>query len=97
MNEADYNAVLNNMRLQDGTIWPMPITLDVTADFADRINISDEIALKDKEGFIIAVMTVESIWLPDKIKEAEKVLLTTDENHPEVNYLLNESNPVYVG
>ena len=97
LNEADYNAVLNNMRLQDGTIWPMPITLDVTADFADRINISDEIALKDKEGFIIAVMTVESIWLPDKIKEAEKVLLTTDENHPAVNYLLNESNPVYVG
>ena len=97
LSEGDYITVLDNMRLQDGTLWPMPITLDVTKEFSLNIDVSQEIALKDKEGFIIAVMTVESIWLPDKIKEAEKVLLTTDENHPAVNYLLNESNPVYVG
>ena len=97
LSEGDYITVLDNMRLQDGTLWPIPITLDVTKEFSLNIDVSQEIALKDKEGFIIAVMTVESIWLPDKIKEAEKVLLTTDENHPAVNYLLNESNPVYVG
>ena len=97
LSEGDYNTVLGNMRLQDGTLWPIPITLDVTKEFSLNIDVSQEIALKDKEGFIIAVMTVESIWFPDKIKEAEKVLLTTDENHPAVNYLLNESNPVYVG
>ena len=97
LSEGDYITVLDNMRLQDGTLWPIPITLDVTKEFSLNIDVSQEIALKDKEGFIIAVMTVESIWFPDKIKEAEKVLLTTDENHPAVNYLLNESNPVYVG
>jgi len=97
LNEADYNSVLENMRLQDGKIWPIPITLDVTEEFAEAINKSDEIALKDKEGFTIAVMSAESIWTPDKKAEAEKVILTTDDSHPAVNYLINESNPVYVG
>ena len=97
LNESDYNSVLENMRLQDGTIWPIPITLDVTEEFAEAINKSDEIALKDKEGFTIAVMSAESIWAPDKKAEAEKVILTTDDSHPAVNYLINESNPVYVG
>lgn len=97
LNKADYNSVLDNMRLQNGTIWPIPITLDVTDDFANKMSQSDEIALKDKEGFTIAVMSVESIWSPDKTAEAEKVILTTDDSHPAVNYLLNESNPVYIG
>ncbi len=97
LNKADYDTVLENMRLQDGSIWPIPITLDVTAEFADKFNTSDEIALKDKEGFTIAVLSVESIWTPDKMAEAEKVILTTDDSHPAVNYLINESNSVYVG
>lgn len=97
LNESDYNSVLENMRLQDGTIWPIPITLDVTEEFANELSKTDEIALKDKEGFTIAVMSVESIWTPDKSAEAEKVILTKDDSHPAVNYLLNESNPVYVG
>ena len=97
LNESDYNSVLENMRLQDGTIWPIPITLDVTEEFAEAINKSDEIALKDKEGFTIAVMSAESIWAPDKKAEAEKVIITTDDSHAAVNYLINESNPVYVG
>ena len=97
LSEGDYNTVLGNMRLQDGTLWPIPITLDVTKEFSLNIDVSQEIALKDKEGFIIAVMSVESIWQPDKMVEANKVLLTTDEGHPAVNYLLNESNPIYVG
>lgn len=46
LNESDYNSVLENMRLQDGTIWPIPITLDVTEEFAEAINKSDEIALR---------------------------------------------------
>ena len=97
LSEGDYITVLDNMRLQDGTLWPIPITLDVTKEFSLNIDVSQEIALKDKEGFIIAVMSVESIWQPDKMEEANKVLLTTDEGHPAVNYLLNESNPIYVG
>jgi len=48
LNEADYNSVLDSMRLQNGGIWPIPITLDVTEDCAEKIKISDELALKDK-------------------------------------------------
>lgn len=97
LTEEDYHSVCENMRLKDGTVWPIPVTLDVTADFADKMVIGKQIALKDKEGFIIAVMTVRSMWTPDRKKEAEQVLQTVDETHPAVNYLLNESNPVYIG
>jgi len=97
LNESDYNTVCKNMRLEDGTLWPIPITLDVTNDFSSNLNIHEQIALKDKEGFIVAILTIESIWSPDKEKEAETVLLTTDETHPAVNYLFNESHPVYIG
>lgn len=97
LNEDEYINVLENMRLVDGTLWPIPVTLDVTEEFADGIKMLDKIALKDKEGFTIAVLSIESIWTPDKNVEAEKVLFTTDDSHPGVNYLLNEANPIYVG
>jgi len=97
LNETDYNSVCEKIRLEDGTLWPIPITLDVTEEFSSTLEVGQQISLKDKEGFIVAVLTIESLWAPDKLVEAEKVLLTTDETHPAVNYLLNESNPVYVG
>ncbi|HDY75885.1 MAG TPA: bifunctional sulfate adenylyltransferase/adenylylsulfate kinase [Candidatus Marinimicrobia bacterium] len=97
LTENDYDSVLDNLRLQDGTLWPIPITLDVSEEFAETVNVSDEVALRDKEGFVIAILTIESKWIPDKTAEAEKVLGTTDETHPGVNVLLNESHPVYLG
>ncbi len=97
LTEEDYHSVLDNMRLKDGFLWPIPITLDVTEDFGNKVNISDQVVLRDKEGFAIAVLTIGSKWIPNKVEEAEKVLGTTDETHPAVNYLLNESNPVYLG
>ncbi|MFQ6677653.1 MAG: bifunctional sulfate adenylyltransferase/adenylylsulfate kinase [Fidelibacterota bacterium] len=97
LTESDYQSVLDNMRLADGTIWPIPVTLDVSENFSEMIKLSDQIALRDKEGFAIAIMTIESKWTPDKIAESEKVLGTDDETHPAVNYLLNESNPIYLG
>ncbi len=50
LSEADYNGVLDNMRLSDGALWPMPVTLDVTADFADTVELGQDIALRDQEG-----------------------------------------------
>ncbi len=97
MTETDYNSVLENLRLADSTLWPIPITLDVIERFSSNLTVGQEIALKDKEGFIIAILHLESIWTPDREREAKKVLLTTDQSHPGVNYLLHESNPVYLG
>ena len=93
----DYQSVLNDMRLSSGLLWPMPIMLDVTKEFADSIEQGGMLALRDQEGVLVATMEVEEIWEPDRVEEAEKVFGTSMEEHPAVNYLLNKTNPVYVG
>ncbi|MDJ0907709.1 MAG: bifunctional sulfate adenylyltransferase/adenylylsulfate kinase [Woeseiaceae bacterium] len=97
LDEADYDAVVDGMRLTSGVLWPIPVTLDVTEDFAGSIKSGDRIALRDLEGVIIATLEVGDIWTPDKKREAEGVFGTTDETHPAVHYLNNIANPVYVG
>ncbi|MEM9785146.1 MAG: adenylyltransferase, partial [Pseudomonadota bacterium] len=53
LSEADYHSVVDTMRLADGTLWPMPITLDVSADFAETVALGQDIALRDQEGVIL--------------------------------------------
>jgi len=97
MAKKDYKSVLNDMRLEDGSLWPMPITLDVTEDFAGTIKNEEKITLRDQEGFALAVLTITDIWQPDLEEECSAVYGTTDITHPAVNYLLNIGNKVYVG
>ena len=97
LNQADYDAVVDGMRLVNGVLWPMPITLDVSEDFAKGLSSGDKLALRDLEGVIVATLEVGDIWTPDKAKEAQGVFGTTDEKHPAVNYLNNMAHPVYVG
>ena len=97
LNKEDYENVLTDMRLLDGSVWPMPITLDVNSDFSKSLSIGDNITLKDKEGFSIAVLEVEDNWEPDLNKEAELIFGTKDLSHPGVDYLLNYSNNIYIG
>lgn len=97
LSEEDYDGVVENMRLADGSLWPMPITLDVSQDFADKIEPGQDIALRDPEGVILATMTVTDRWTPDKAREAEKVFGADDLAHPAVNYLHNTAGPVYLG
>ncbi len=96
MNQADYDAVVDNMRLADGTVWPVPIVLDVDEAFAGKLEKGSKIALRDGEGFMPAVLTVEDIWQPDKTREAEKVYNTTSDAHPGVRYLFEAVKPVYI-
>jgi sulfate adenylyltransferase len=98
MTRADYDGVCNNMRLTSGVLWPMPITLDVTEEFAKKLQPgSSKIALRDPEGVMLAVLSVEELWQPDRKAEAKSVFGTTSTAHPGVNYLLNQANPWYVG
>jgi sulfate adenylyltransferase len=97
MNRADYESVCREMRLADGTLWPIPITLDVTEDVAKQISAGSKLALRDFEGNMLAVLTVEDIWQPDRMAEAQQVFGTTNEEHPAVAYLAQTSNPWYVG
>jgi sulfate adenylyltransferase len=97
LTQADYDSVLSGMRLADGTLWPMPINLDVSEAFAQSITLGESIALRDAEGVLIANMRVTDCWAVDKIAEANAVFGGTDCNHPGVNYLLNEAGHYYLG
>ena len=97
MAQSDYDSVLSNMRLDNGALWPMPITLDVTDEFSKSISIGDKITLRDHEGFALAVMKVSNNWRPDLKLEAESVYGTADETHPAVNYLFNIGHKNYLG
>jgi len=97
LDQEDYDAVCTGMRLQNNDLWPIPITLDVTENTAEKLAKKGKLVLRDKEGFALAVMTIGDIWKPDRKKEAEQVYGTIDETHPGVNYLLHESNPIYIG
>jgi len=98
MKRADYERVCHNMHLASGVLWPMPITLDVSEEFAKKLQPgSSKIALRDPEGVMIAVLDVEEVWQPDRKAEAESVFGTTSAVHPGVDYLLNKANPWYVG
>lgn len=96
MGKADYDAVLNSMRLADGTLWPIPICLDVSTEFAAELTAGQEITLRDPEGVVIANLTVSEWWQADKEREAELVFETTDTCHPGVRALLNNTQPIYV-
>jgi len=97
MTQKEYESVINNASLPDGTVWPIPYYIDLTEEQAESINVGDVIALRDIEGFMPAVMTVESKWQPDKSLEAENVYGTTDAEHPGVDYLMNTVGDVYIG
>jgi sulfate adenylyltransferase len=97
LQQADYEKVCDEMRLQSGVLWPMPITLDVDENFAGSISEGDTIALRDAEGVLIATMDVSDIWQADKKSEAERVFGTHDDSHVGVDYLMHKTGPVYLG
>ncbi len=80
MGELDYYSVLENMRLADGTLFPIPLTLPVRKE--DNIQIGQEIALRDAKNDLLAVMKVEEIYEWDIEREAKAVFGTTDVRHP---------------
>jgi sulfate adenylyltransferase len=97
MTEDVYNSIIDNTRLPDGVLWPMPYYLDIDEEQASDIGIGSQLALRDTEGFMPAVLTVESIWRPDKEKEANAIYGTLDRRHPGVEYLFDTVKSVYIG
>ncbi len=97
LTQADYDGVVKDMRLANGTLWPMPINLDVSEKFAETVDVGQDIALRDQEGVILATMTVTDKWVPNKSVEAKGVFGADDSAHPAVNYLHNTAGTVYLG
>lgn len=95
MNEADYHRVVKEMRLSDGTLFPIPIVLDVpnSAEF----EVGESIVLCDQYGNPLAVMDIESRYAPNKETEVEGVYGTDDLMHPGVRYVMNQMHDLYIG
>ncbi|MDN5865542.1 MAG: bifunctional sulfate adenylyltransferase/adenylylsulfate kinase [Gammaproteobacteria bacterium] len=97
MTRADYDGVVREMRLASGALWPMPITLDVSREFAQALSTGDSVTLRDPEGVSLAILDVEDIWEPDKSAEAKGVFGRDDRAHPTVRYLHEQAGSVYIG
>lgn len=97
MTKVDYESVMDRMRLQDGMVWPIPICLDISEVEAGRLEAGQSVALRDPEGFMLAVMHIEDIWPIDKKRESQVIYGTTDESHPGVDYLFSQTGSHYVG
>lgn len=97
MQEADYNSVVDNMRLVNGTVWSIPITLAINDETLKTFSLNQQIALVgETDEVIYAVMDVQSIYQIDQQKEAVQVFRTNDEAHPGVQKLLSRP-ATYIG
>ena len=97
MGRADYETVLDSMELVDGTFWPTPVTLALDAAVAASMKPGDMLALRDQEGFMLAMLFVEDLWQPDLIREADAIFGTSDPTaQPEVERLLSRQGVWYV-
>ena len=83
MGKADYQRVLTEMRLADGTLFPMPITLTINKE--DLPTREEWIALRDSRNYLIAAMRIEEVFTWDPVREARLVLGSTDTRHPLVS------------
>ncbi|MFE1244206.1 sulfate adenylyltransferase [Fictibacillus sp. NPDC058756] len=95
LNKADYQSVVDRIRLSDGTVWSLPITLPVTHETAQSLSTGEDVRLVC-DGETYGILQVEDIYFPDKHIEAEKVYKTSDIEHPGVKKLL-ERPTIYVG
>ncbi len=98
LTKDDYLSVVHSMSLTDGTVWPIPICLDVSESFAGSLQPGQRIALNDQEGFLLAILTVSDVWMPDKKEEARLVYGTEDSSaHPGVRQLIGQTQSWYIG
>jgi len=91
MNEADWKGVCADMKMSDGTFWPIPITVSVDKAFADSLSLGDEITLvNDEDDDIMATMKVEDKYVIDKDFECQNVYTTNDSEHPGVQMVMDQ-------
>ena len=97
LGREDYEAVCESMRLADGTLWPIPITLDVTQSVATQLQPGSTLALRDPQGVMLAVLEVDDVWPLDFETQARATFGTTDRAHPGVAHLIERGNTYAVG
>ncbi len=96
MSAKEYDSVLERKRLPLGLPWPVPVTLSVKEAKVAVMTPPFRAALRTTDGTVLAVMDVVDLYKNDKVREAEKVYLTTEDAHPGVAYL-NGLSDTYAG
>jgi sulfate adenylyltransferase len=96
MGRERYESVCSGMRLEDGTVWPIPVVLDVPDEIGTTLGSGATLALRDAEGVMLAALHITEVWKPDRGAEAEAVYGTTKPTHPGVAHVLERTNPTYV-
>jgi sulfate adenylyltransferase len=96
LNEADYTSVRDRMKLVDGVVWPIPITLAVSTDEADGLTVPSEISLYDDDD-LLGILHVTEKFTYDKEREAQAVYKTTDRAHPGVAVLMAQGDWLLAG
>jgi sulfate adenylyltransferase len=96
LGRADYESVCASMRLADGTLWSIPVVLDLPEEVAEGLKEGTSLALRDPEGVMLAAIEVSELYRPDREQEAKAVYGTDNPEHPGVAHLLQRTNPVYV-
>jgi len=94
---ADYESILESMRLADGTPWSIPVTLAVTPDAAHLLGTAGTIALQDPQGRVVGTMDIGEGYSYDKQREASAVYRTTDAAHPGVGRLYAQGDLLLAG
>ncbi|CAH1755773.1 18973_t:CDS:2 [Entrophospora sp. SA101] len=100
MTEEDYKSVVDNLRLKNGLLFSIPITLDVSQDDILTLNLAvgERVVLRDpRDDSPLAILTIKDIYEPNKINEAIKVFGYNDLAHPGVDYLHKKVKQFYVG
>jgi sulfate adenylyltransferase len=96
LGRADYESVCSSMTLADGTLWPIPVVLDIDDAAAARVSPGVDLALLDAEGYVLAVLHVTESWPRDLRAEALAVFGTTSLEHPGVKALLDSGHQFLV-
>ena len=78
MGELDYHSVLSDMRLTNGKIFPLPITLSTNTN----VEVGETITLVDKHNYPIASLKISEVYSPDIEKECNAIYGCVDDNHP---------------
>ncbi len=91
MKREDYKNVIENLRLENGTLWPLPVTLSVDKETASKIKEGQEVALTYQSN-MVGVLKIEDKFEYDRDLEAKSVFRTTDTSHPGVEALYTQGD-----
>ena len=96
MSRNDFLKVVNDLTLESGAAWPLPIVLDIETELADEMGPGDRIGLRGPDGTPVGIMNVDSVYRYNEEETCQNLFGTTDEEHPGVR-TLQSKEPFFVG